>query len=113
LSIAQERRQVVCMYFREELAGYFQYSLQENTLFMEEIQIQKKFQGIGLFSALFCWLIGRLPSSLCFVRANADKRNTKSQGILQSMGLSICGENSNGVSFCFQGAYADLVRKYS
>ena len=83
LSMEKEYRQVVCMYFGGVLAGYFQYSLQADTLFLEDIQIEKKFQGKGLFSALFRWLIGQLHSSICFVRANSDKRNTKLQGILQ------------------------------
>ncbi len=113
--MGNEQRQIILMYVNNVLAGWFQYyiDVDGNSLMMEEIQIKQVFQGTGLFSAFYKWLVRQLPNDILYVEAHADKRNYKSQAILEYLGLAKLGENKNGISFCYKGKYADLLRKFS
>ena len=114
-AIQKEQRQIVLMCVESELVGYFQYYINSDTdsLMMEEIQIEKAFQGTGLFSEFYNWLIKSLPKNIMYVEAYANKKNLKSQSILKHLGLVESGENKNGNSFYYKGKYADLLNKYS
>ncbi len=114
-AMQKEQRQIVLMFAESKLVGYFQYyiNVDINSLMMEEIQIAKEFQGTGIFSALYKWLIEQLPKDVESVEAYANKKNLKSQSILKHFGLVESGENKNGNSFHFKGAYVNLLNKYS
>ena len=62
-AMQKEQRQIVLMCVGSKLIGYFQYYINNDTssLMMEEIQIKKGFQGTGLFSKFYQWLVGQLP----------------------------------------------------
>lgn len=113
-AMQKEQRQIVLMYVGSKLVGYFQYYINSNTdsLMMEEIQIIKDFQGVGLFSEFYKWLIKSLPKNIMYVEAYANKKNIKSQGILKHLGLVELGENKNGNSFYYKGKYADVLNRY-
>ena len=114
-AMQKEQRQIVLMYVDNKLVGYFQYyiNVDMNSLMMEEIQIAKEFQGTGMFSAFYKWLIEQLPNDVESIEAYANKKNLKSQSILKHLGLVELGENKNGNSFYYKGAYVDLLNKYS
>ena len=95
------------------IVGYFQYNINANSFLMEEIQIKKEFQGIGLFSNLYTWLVQKLPQNILAVEAYVNKHNFKSQSILEKLGLVNSGENTNGSSFYYKGKYIDILNKYS
>ena len=79
---------------------------------MEEIQIIKAYQGTGLFSAFYKWLMKQLPQDVLYVEAYAHKQNHKSQMILEHLGLVRSGENKNGNCFYYKGNYGALRDKY-
>lgn len=114
-AIQKEQRQIVLMYVDNKLVGYFQYYINSDTdsFMMEEIQINKEFQGTGLFSEFYNWLIKNLPKDIMYVEAYANKKNYKSQCILKHLGLVKLGENKNGNSFYYKGKYVDLLNRYS
>ena len=114
-AIQKEERQIVLMFAESKLVGYFQYYINSDnvSLMMEEIQIAKEFQGTGIFSALYKWLVEQLPKDVESVEAYANKKNLKSQSILKHLGLVELGENKNGNSFYYKGKYVDLLNKYS
>lgn len=114
-ALEKEQRQIVLMYVDNLLVGYFQYyiNIETKSLMMEEIQIRKVYQGTGLFSEFYKWLLKQLPMDIIHVEAFANKKNYKSQAILSHLGLSCVGENKNGNSFYYKGDYADLMSKYS
>ena len=114
-ALQKEQRQIILMYVDNKLVGYFQYYINgdTNSLMMEEIQIKKAFQGTGLFSEFYNWLIKSLPKNIMYVEAYVNKKNLKSQSILKHFGLVEIGENKNGNSFYFKGAYVNLLNKYS
>ena len=114
-AMQKEQRRIVLMCVESKLVGYFQYYINNDTcsLMMEEIQIKKEFQGTGLFSKFYQWLVRQLPKDILYVEAYANKKNIKSQNILKYLGLVEAGENKNGNSFYYKGKYADIVDKYS
>ena len=112
-SLKDEQRQLVLVYSADTLIGYFQYRIVDRSFFMEELQINKEHQGSGVFGKLYTWLLPQLPRDLQTVEAYTDKRNTKTQGVLAHLGLTVCGENKNGKSYHYKGAYNNLLVKYA
>lgn len=113
-ALEQENRQMVLIYAGDELAGYFQYSITtDHSVFsMEGIVIKEPYRGSGVFGDLYRFLIPRLPDDIRFVEASADKRNAKSLAVLGHLGLTIIGENKNGISYRLRGDFAKLKEKY-
>jgi len=114
-AMQKEQRQIVLMYVNDTLAGYFQYyiNVDINSLMMEEIQIIKEYQGTGVFSAFYKWFVEQIPKDIEFVEAYTNKKNYKSQSVLEHLGLIRLGENKNGNSLYFKGKYIELLNKYS
>ena len=113
-TMQEKNRKVIFLYADDMLVGYFQYSLnaESGSLFMEEMQIRTEYQGSGLFSAFYSWLVRQLPDSIQTVEAYAGKINYKSQAVLEHLGLRKVGENRTGKSYHYKGDYAFLLQKY-
>ena len=111
-AMSKEARQIVLMYDKNVLAGYFQYYINGDMLMMEEIQIREMYHGSGLFREFYSWLVGVLPDTVEYAEAYSHKSNFKSQAILEHLGLSRIGENKNGTAFHYRGKYKTLADKY-
>ena len=114
--LKNENRHIIIIVQKEinEIAGFFKYSVQNDVFFMEEIQIRKSYQGkYNIFEKLYKFVLDNMRDGACVVEAYADKRNIKSIGILGKLGLTIVGENKNGISYHFRGTYADLLNWYN
>ena len=111
-AMKDEKRQLILMVSNETIIGYFQYTIIENTLKMEDLQTEKEYHGSGLFGVFYAWLVRQLPHDIQKVEALTDKRNIKTQGILEHIGLINCGENKNGKSYHYKGDYKALLYKY-
>ena len=95
------------------LIGYFQYSVNNDTFMMEEIEFIQEWQGqYDLFKQLYGFVLSMLPENIVYVEAYSHKNNAKSQGILKHLGLEIIGENKSGKSYHFKGLYDDLKKWY-
>ncbi len=104
-NLENPNRNIVLIFDGEALAGFFMFTIRDRTLVMDEIQFRAQYRGTGLFAKLYNYLFGILPDSLEFVEAYANKKNTKSQGILGHLGLENLGESKNGNSYRFRGSY--------
>ena len=111
-ALEKEPRQILLLRDKEQLAGYFQYYVNNGIFMMEEIQFRDPYKGTGIFAELYRYLIKVIPEDTIFVEAYANKRNEKSIAVLTHLGLEIIGENKNGISFHFRGRYENLVRRY-
>ena len=107
-ALKDPRRQILLIWSGTELVGYFMYALTGTTFVMEEIQFIPQWQGTGLFRKLYRHLFTLIPQDIQFVEAYAHKKNDKSQGILEHLGLQRIGENGNGSCFHYRGLYRDL-----
>lgn len=113
-ALTKDARQMVLIYAGDELAGYFQYYVMadHNVFLMEGIVIKEAYRGSGVFGELYRFLIPKLPDDIRFVEASADKRNAKSLAVLGHLGLTVIGENKNGISWHLRGDFAVLKEKY-
>ena len=111
----EEARQILLIYDQHELIGFFQYyvTADHSTFMMEELQFKAAYHGSGLFGDLYRYLLPRLPADIQAVEAYADKRNKKSLAVLAHLGLTVMGENKNGISYHLRGSYAELKQKYT
>ena len=114
-ALEKEARQIILIYDRDELIGFFQYyvTADRSVFMMEEIQFKPAYHGSGLFRDLYRYLLPSLPSDIQAVEAYADKRNKKSLAVLAHLGLTVVGENKNGISYHLRGSYAELKQKYT
>lgn len=114
-ALEKEARQIILIYDRDELIGFFQYyvTADHSIFMMEEIQFKAAYHGSGLFGDLYRYLIPRLPADIQAVEAYADKRNRKSLAVLAHLGLTVVGESKNGISYRLRGSYAELRARYA
>ena len=114
-ALKKEARQIILIYDRDELIGFFQYyvTADHSVFMMEEIQFKPAYHGSGLFGDLYRYLIPRLPADIQAVEAYADKRNRKSLAVLAHLGLTVVGESKNGISYRLRGSYAELRSRYA
>ena len=97
----------------KEIIGFFKYSINEGVFVMEDIQIKALYRGkCNIFRSLYGFVHEHINEDIRFVEAYADKKNTKSLAILEKLGLSVVGENKNGISYHLRGTYEDLVNWY-
>lgn len=111
--LQSEKRQIIMIIHKESerIIGYFQYSVNQTVLMMEEIQINQAYQGKNnIFRDLYGVVFENMEAGVEVVEAYANKKNTKSMGILERLGLKIVGENQRGTSYFFRGAYTDLLK---
>lgn len=110
-----DKRHIIILLHKnsQEVIGFFKYSINECAFVMEEIQIKASHQGkYNIFRSLYGFVLEHIEEEICVVEAYAHKKNTKSIGILEKLGLSIIGENKNGISYHLRGSYADLLKWY-
>ena len=105
--------QIIMIFDDNTMVGYFQFSLNETTFMMEDIQFCQEYMGTGVFRQLYSYLSDIIPKKITFVEAYAHKKNEKSQGILKHLGLDIVGENKNGISYMFRGNCRKMLDMYS
>ena len=92
----------------DELAGFFQYYVNDTTFMMEEIQLKPAYQQTyGIFRKLYCWLITQFEKQPPYVEAYNHPQNQKSHGILYRMGLALQDEE-NGFRH-YKGTFVDLL----
>jgi hypothetical protein len=98
-ALDKEPRQIILCLDGDILAGYIQYYTRENLLMIEEVQIRKAYQRTTLFYGLCKYLIKALPESLEVVEAYAEKRNVRSQKLMQKLGMSQVDEEGPFVHY--------------
>ena len=114
-ALEKEARQIILIHDRDELIGFFQYYItaDHSVFMMEELQFKEAYHGSGLFGDLYRYLLPHLPADIQAVEAYADKRNQKSLAVLAHLGLTVMGENKNGISYRLRGSYAELRSRYA
>ena len=109
-AMQKAQRQIVLMYAEDELVGFFQYYVNGGVFMMEEIQIEPKWQGSGIFGAMYSWLLPRLDAEIKVVEAYAHEKNSASMAILEHLGL--CKQSQSREFLLYRGEYGVLADKY-
>ncbi len=110
--LQKAERQIILIKDNENVVGYFQYYINEDTFMMEEIQFKPEYQGKGIFRKLYGFVLENINNDLKFIEAYASIHNQKSIGILNKFGLSNLGLNKNGRSYHFKGEFNNLIKWY-
>lgn len=111
-ALEKEPRRILLIYDGDEIAGFFQYFVNNGLFMMEEIQLRDRYKGTGVFGELYAYLTSIIPKDTEFVEAYANKGNHKSIAVLKHLGLEVIGENKNGISYHFRGRYENILRRY-
>ena len=107
-----KEKQILLMYVGEALAGYLQYSIHENIVLIEEIEIAPEYQRTVLFYHFLKYVGSILPNHIEYTEAYINKHNSNSQRIAQKLGMRIVGENPNGHSFRYRGELSSFKKLF-
>ena len=108
-AVKESGTQIILFLDAETVIGYLQYRMQDNALYLEEIELRPAYQGKQqIFRQAHQFLIAQIPNEICFVNAVARKENLKSNGILMHLGLHCVGENRSGSSNRYRGTMENL-----
>lgn len=102
IAMQKENRQIVLIFNEDTLIGYLQYLTNEMTFMIEEAQIKPTYQGSGVMRSTFAYTCDYIPPNVLYAEAYANKKNTKSQNILEHHGFARIGENKNGNSYHYR-----------
>lgn len=105
-------QQIILMYVDNILSGYFQYSLNQDTMVIEEIEIKPDHQRTSLFYRFFKYAVGVVPRDVAYVEAYINKHNSNSQTIAKKLGMQIIGENKNGGSWHLKGDLKEFTKRF-
>lgn len=83
----QVERQILLIYAGENLAGYFQYRIDGETLCADEIELSPQYQRTFLFYRFLRHMAQNLPKGILRIRAYINKQNLNSQAIAGKLGL--------------------------
>lgn len=97
----------------EELIGYFQYRIKEDTMYMDEIEIKKAYQHTGVFITLMHYVVNMQDTkNVRCAEAYVNKSNDSSNVVFTHWKFEIIGENSSGKSYLYRGDFLYLKQKY-
>lgn len=98
----------------DEIAGFFEFHTTDDTFVMDEIQISPAFHGKGnVFRNIHGFVFENIGYDYKFVEAAANKLNSKSIGVLGTLGLKPVGELHNGSCLLLRGDFSDLLKWYN
>ena len=109
-AMLKENRHIVLIFNDETLIGYLQYYTNETTFMIEEAQVRPAHQGRGVLRSAFAYICDYIPPNVLYVEAYANKKNTKSQNILEHHGFARIGENKNGNSYHYRADCGTFLR---
>ncbi len=102
--------QILLMYDGEDLVGYFQYSIREDIILIEEVEIAPEYQRTFLFYHFLKYVSSIIPENIEYAEAYINKHNSNSQRIAQKLGMQIVGESPNGHSFRYRGEISSFKK---
>jgi predicted nucleotidyltransferase/RimJ/RimL family protein N-acetyltransferase len=95
-AMEKENRKIILIFSGAHLIGYLQYYTNETTFMIEEAQIKPAFQGRGVLRSVFAFVSDFISPNILYTEAYANKKNTRSQTIIESHGFTRILENKNG-----------------
>ena len=103
-------RQIIMCYADEELIGYIQYYINGKLLMIEELQLKKEHHCTLTFYRFCKYFIGTLPADIEHVEAFAERRNIKSQKLMQRLGMELIDSNAEFVHL--RGEADEMIKNF-
>lgn len=101
--MTKEYPEYILMYKDDAMIGYFQYSIEGDTLMADEVEIIPEYQRTMAFNRLCVHLYQSLPGHIRWIESYVNKENANSLKINQKLGLEVIGENKSGTSWHLRG----------
>ena len=96
----------------DTLAGYVQYSLRDQDLFIEEIEIRPDYQvRYNILGSLLRFIRERIPDHITTLFAYINKNNPRSYTVAEKLGLSAVAETVSGKSLLYSGDIRRLLHR--
>lgn len=105
-------RQIILMYVGANLAGYFQYYINEGRFMVEEIQLLPQYESTTLLYSFIRFMGKMIPEDVRYIEAYAHKKNLHSQSLINRLGMELVGENKNGNSYFYRGDYKKVLERF-
>ena len=102
-------RQILSCFADDELAGYVQYYIRGDLLMVEELQLKRKFHSTLVFYRFCKYFLGLIPGEVVRVEAYAEKRNLRSQALMEKLDMKPMEEE--GSPFIHFGGSWDALKK--
>ena len=96
-ALEKDPRQIILCFSGDALVGYVQYYTNKNLLMIEELQMTKACQQTTLFYGMCKHLNKVLPEGLEIIEAFSEKKNLRSQKLMQRLGMVPIEENDRFV----------------
>ncbi len=103
-------RQIIMCFSDEQLIGYIQYYINSKLLMIEELQLKKEYHCTLTFYRFCKYFIGTLPADIEHVEAFAEKRNSKSQKLMQRLGMELIDSNAEFVHL--RGEADEMIKNF-
>ena len=105
-------RQMVLIKDGDEVAGYCQYYVNSGILMVEELQLKARYQRTRALYRLCLFLKATVPTDTSWIEAYADRRNTVSQKLMQTLGMACVGQSHGGRLLHFRGEIQPLFARF-
>ncbi len=109
-AMQKENRHIVLIFNDDILIGYLQYYTNETTFMIEEAQIKPAYQGRGVLRRALAFVCDYILPDIPYAEAYANKKNRRSQTIIERHGFTRIGENKNGNCYHYRADYPALLR---
>ena len=107
-ALTKAPRQILLIYSGDDLAGFCMYYIREDLLMVEELQLKPAYQKTVLAAEIFRFLRRTLFPKVRWIEAYADRRNLRSQALMEKLGMVMLEEPEESNFVHFRGSAADL-----
>lgn len=104
-------KKILLVYAGGNLAGYFQYGIDGDTMQIDEVEIRPEYQRTMVFYRLCRFLMERMPENVKYLTSYVHVENHHSQSIHEGLGMERIGKNKSGTSWHYRGEAAKVAAR--
>lgn len=97
------RKQIMLMLLEDSVVGYAQYSVEADTLAVDEVEILPRYQKTTVFYRFCQHMMNNIPETVRYMTSYVRKENRQSISIHEGLGMEQIGENKTGTSWFYRG----------
>lgn len=111
-ALDRESRQILLCMYNDTIAGFVQYYTTADTLMIEEAQMSESLKGTLAFYKACRRIFVGLPDTIVYIEAFADKRNVRSQELMQKIGMVQTNSCDNPAFVHFRGNIQNIKSRF-
>ena len=105
-ALTKAPRQILLIFSGDDLAGFCMYYIREDMLMVEELQLKPEYRKTVLASEIFRFLWLNLFPKVRWIEAYADRRNLKSQALMEKFRMEPLEEPEDSGFVHYRGSIA-------